>query len=205
MYELGMGTYDSVLAAQNGVATLELTIRSLEGSLETLKRQIAVFVGMGADDPFRIKEFQGYAAEELDTVLEGLNKETDLVAARSNSYDLKLQTLTASRGSSNMEKANSYRKDDLRARFNIAFGQMYDDLFIKKAGIEQAASAYALKERDYEIAQKKYELGMLSSMELESAATALEKSGLELTARHLDFAVAVNRYEAMKNGVWFES
>ena len=203
MYALGLSTKASVNAAEQNIKDAQMGKETLESSADKLKAQIWNYLGEKKDSAYySIAAYEKRTPDELSDIKKGLSYDEDYKAAKKFSYDIKSQT-TAMRGAVGPNyHAELTKLNDLLRRFDTNFENVYNALLSAFDMLENEDKKFADKEADFERAEKRYELGLISKMDYLKAQNDYLSSKNALITASLDFESLYVKYEALKAGLW---
>ncbi len=149
--DLGMVTAVVVNKTKNEIKTLENSIKQLERTRQTLKEQFNLALSYEFDEPLEIGEVPQVMRSKIVTT----DVERDYKNAWENSYEVLLN-----------EDESSKREADVLRKFRQGFYNAYQTMRDKQDVLELENAKLALAEKDYEIAQRKHEVGIISDLQL---------------------------------------
>ncbi len=210
--KLGMNISTDVSSAQASLAELKKTIADQEDTLDTLKRSINILIGRSANSPLEIvpmnlpiaiESAPEYTPQlvskflEVDSSLETLNRDrTDLKDSvkddmgSDEKQDIDYQVMAKDMEIDNQRQAV---QDDLKA--------MLAKINSNAAAYKVSRQKYVTEQKNFEFAQKKYELGMISELTLRQAEAALKQAELTNMQNGYQYYIDWQKYYLAEKGI----
>ena len=210
--KLGMNISTDVSSAQASLAELKKTIADQEDTLDTLKRSINILIGRSANSPLEIVPMNlpiaiepapEYTPQlvskflEVDSSLEALNRDrTDLKDSveddmgSDEKQDIDYQVMAKDMEIDNQRQAV---QDDLKA--------MLAKINSNAAAYKVSRQKYVTEQKNFEFAQKKYELGMISELTLRQAEAALKQAELTNMQNGYQYYIDWQKYYLAEKGI----
>ncbi len=210
--KLGMNISTDVSSAQASLAELKKTIADQEDTLDTLKRSINILIGRSANSPLEIvpmnlpiaiESAPEYTPQlvskflEVDSSLEALNRDrTDLKDSveddmgSDEKQDIDYQVMAKDMEIDNQRQAV---QDDLKA--------MLAKINSNAAAYKVSRQKYVTEQKNFEFAQKKYELGMISELTLCQAEAALKQAELTNMQNGYQYYIDWQKYYLAEKGI----
>ena len=210
--KLGMNISTDVSSAQASLAELKKTIADQEDTLDTLKRSINILIGRSANSPLEIVPMNlpiaidsapEYTPQlvskflEVDSSLEALNRDRidlkDSVEDDMGSdekQDIDYQVMAKDMEIDNQRQAV---QNDLKA--------MLAKINSNAAAYKVSRQKYVTEQKNFEFAQKKYELGMISELTLRQAEAALKQAELTNMQNGYQYYIDWQKYYLAEKGI----
>lgn len=210
--KLGMNISTDVSSAEASLAELKKTIADQEDTLDTLKRSINILIGRSANSPLEIvpmnlpiaiESAPEYTPQlvskflEVDSSLETLNRDrTDLKDSveddmgSDEKQDIDYQVMAKDMEIDNQRQAV---QDDLKA--------MLAKINSNAAAYKVSRQKYVTEQKNFEFAQKKYELGMISELALRQAEAALKQAELTNMQNGYQYYIDWQKYYLAEKGI----
>ena len=210
--KLGMNISTDVSSAQASLAELKKTIADQEDTLDTLKRSINILIGRSANSPLEIVPMNlpiaiepapEYTPQlvskflEVDSSLEALNRDrTDLKDSveddmgSDEKQDIDYQVMAKDMEIDNQRQAV---QNDLKA--------MLAKINSNAAAYKVSRQKYVTEQKNFEFAQKKYELGMISELTLRQAEAALKQAELTNMQNGYQYYIDWQKYYLAEKGI----
>lgn len=204
---LGAATELDLLALQTQRQTLEANRQTLQTQRRSIKNNLAILCGYGADEAVEI----GSLPKVSDSQIAAMDYEKDLAEALKNSYSI-WQKEDA------LRQANDDYEDDVTssmhaieaAKIDLAaqketvtstFRQQFNAVKDKAALYRTAAAAADQQAKNFAVSELQYQRGALSKNEYESAKDELAAAQQTAAAAEIELFTAYNTYTWAKRGV----
>lgn len=210
--KLGMNISTDVSSAQASLAELKKTIADQEDTLDTLKRSINILIGRSANSPLEIVPMN------LPIAIETAPKYTPQLVSKFLEVNGTLETLNRDRTDLKDSVKDDMGSDEKQEiDYNVMAKDMeidnqrqavQDDLKAMLAKINSNAAAYKVsrqkyvtEQKNFEFAQKKYELGMISELALRQAEAALKQAELTNMQNGYQYYLDWQKYYLAEKGI----
>lgn len=215
--ELGIITLLDIENMDNQREQLESTIGVLENQMDNIKREINLMLDINMDSPLYLED--NLIVDEK--ALLKMDYEDDLKLARRNSYSLWLKDYDYRIKDINFRWSKKYgNRDEIRAAERelenaaIELEQGYEDVELNfhKAYMEVKDKIEALEienknfeyqQKIYEILELKYDLGIVSEMELKQGKAEYNKSRKKVETEKQNLFQSWLQYETLIKGISF--
>lgn len=169
---LGMSTEAQVAAAGKSLEAAEHTLKSLDDSIESTRRNLCIMTGWSYDSQ---PEIRGIPEPDL-AAIEAIDLSADKVRAINNNYDVQTSRHSVGKSVNKAQKSTRRSVDETEQEKSITIEDLYDDVRTKKLEYEAAVTAYESAVQAYSGLQAKQQMGMLSNTEyLQGEADYMEK------------------------------
>lgn len=190
--ELGISTEAEVAAAKKSMEAAENTLRSLDDSIESTRRNLCIMTGWSYDSQ---PEIRGIPEPDL-TAIDAIDLASDKARAVNNNYDVQSSRHSVSKSVNKEQKSTRRSVDETEQEKSITIEDLYDDVRTKRLEYEAAVTAWESASGDYSGLQAKKQMGMLSTTEyLQGEADYLEKESDKNVA-------SMALYQAMETYQW---
>lgn len=200
---LGLATDIDVENLEQALKKLDDAVSDTTNAITVLKSNLSIYIGV-SEDKFEISPFESETSENLLKAVTAYDYKADLALALKNCYRINMQKLASDDRSSKRSSLDYMTYEDLKAKFPVAFKEAYDALKTKAASLRLAEASYATSKKTADAAAVKFKFGIVSQKDNQDALTKLEHDKCELTAAQLEYALALNNYQAMKDGIWVQ-
>lgn len=196
--QAGTATEIEVLEAREAVLEQEKTIEKLEQQIENTRQSLIVMCGWkGSDQPHigELPEFHLSVVEEIDPA-------ADKQQALENNYTLRINKRKLENAQDADKKANLQKTIASNERqIELSITNAWQSLQTAKSTYEQAVSAKNLEEQSRNLAVQKWNAGMITNYEYESAEIALLTKELQAQTAFLELIEAMETYQWNVNGL----
>lgn len=196
--EVGEATEVIVLNAQESVRNGEQAIQSDETSIDNVHQRLIVLLGWQHDANPEIRELP-----ELDlTRIDAMNPAEDKAAALENNYTLRInkrkyENATSDDTRESLEKSIRDNEQNIGANLSAE----YQNVLSLKTAYDLAVAQSALDERDFQTAERQYNLGNITRLEYFASQNTAEISALKCQIAALNLFQAIQTYEWAVNGL----
>ena len=210
--KLGMNIATDVSSAEASLAELKKSIADQQDTLETVKRSINILIGRSANSeleivpmnlPIAIETAPEYTPQlvskflEVNGTLETLNRDrTDLKdSVKDDMGSDEKQEIDYNVMAKDMEIDNQRQavQDDLKA--------MLAKINSNAAAYKVSRQKYVTEQKNFEFAQKKYELGMISELALRQAEAALKQAEMTNMQNGYQYYLDWQKYYLAEKGI----
>lgn len=194
---LGIGTQADVNRLEDERQAAENKIRSLEGEMGQLKRELCMLTGYEADAQV---EIGGLPAPETERAA-GLDLEADKKTAWGNSYELRQQRHS---GFSGTNKERHSRDRSIEAEEQSMYTQLtalYQQVQTARTSCQAAESAFAAAQLDWKAAKHKLELGSMNREDYLNAQVEYMESRAKSGRAEIDLLGDMQRYDWAVRGL----
>jgi len=210
--KLGMNISTDVSSAEASLAELKKDIADQEDTLDTLKRSINILIGRSANSPLEIVPMN------LPIAIETAPEYTPQLVSKFLEVNGTLETLNRDRTDLKDSVKDDMGSDEKQEiDYNVMAKDMeidnqrqavQDDLKAMLAKINSNAAAYKVsrqklvtEQKNFEFAQKKYELGMISELTLRQAEAALKQAELTNMQNGYQYYIDWQKYYLAEKGI----
>lgn len=195
-----MATELEVLTAKEAWDNARADLITADNNITSNKRSLIVLCGWKYDADAVIGELPAVTAEDIVKIE---SYESDRQKAEEANYTLRIDKIRLA----NAEKSGySTLADEQRTQlksdtdsFGINFKAAYDELNNSATAYNNAVSAKANSDSDLEYANKQFELGMLSRIELDAAVNSNKAAWLSVETAYNNMLLARAKYDAAVN------
>ena len=210
--KLGMNIATDVSSAEASLAELKKSIADQQDTLDTVKRSINILIGRSANSeleivpmnlPIAIETAPEYTPQlvskflEVNGTLETLNRDrTDLKdSVKDDMGSDEKQEIDYNVMAKDMEIDNQRQavQDDLKA--------MLAKINSNAAAYKVSRQKYVTEQKNFEFAQKKYELGMISELALRQAEAALKQAEMTNMQNGYQYYLDWQKYYLAEKGI----
>ncbi|MCD8371111.1 MAG: TolC family protein [Clostridiales bacterium] len=196
--QAGTATQAEVLTALEAVQTQDNTEETLRQQIENTRQSLIVMLGWnGSDEP----EIRDLPAVDLSAI-ETIDLEADQESAVENNYTLQINQRKYENA------ATDARRDDLaktiesnRKNIRVSVASAYQSLQTSRLSYEQAVSDQIAALRDQELAQQKWNAGMITQYEWNEYSVTAETKELAVRRAEIDLLQAYETYQWYVNGL----
>ncbi|MCD8122872.1 MAG: TolC family protein [Clostridiales bacterium] len=196
--QAGTATQAEVLTALEAVQTQDNTEETLRQQIESTRQSLIVMLGWnGSDEP----EIRDLPAVDL-SAMETIDLEADQESAVENNYTLQINQRKYENA------ATDARRDDLaktiesnRKNIRVSVASAYQSLQTSRLSYEQAVSDQIAASRDLELAQQKWNAGMITQYEWNEYSVTAETKELAVRRAEIDLLQAYETYQWYVNGL----
>lgn len=189
--QAGTATQADVLSARESVLEQEKNIANLELKIENTRQNLIIMLGWRGNAQPEIKELPQVDLNEIAEI----DYEADKQKALENNYTLKINKRKLENA---IEKAN---KEDLEKtisanekQIEVSLLSSWQGLMTAKLSYEQAAADEAAEERNTELANQKWNAGVITRYELEQQEYALAEKQRMIQTSSMDLLEALETY-----------
>jgi hypothetical protein len=207
------------MGTEMDVQSIELQIMDLESSLKQLNEQkddiageLNLMLGQDYDTDVTISD-----TPEPDYIsIDSIDMEEDLKDALASNYKIILQSYEYSdkgealgdAGTGNEETAaynnfenEAIKLDDVKMKFEKDFHNAFQEVVDKKEALENEKFKLEYEAKRLNISELKYELGMISSISLDSARSEYKSQSIKVSTAEDELWKAYRKYEWMMKGL----
>lgn len=206
-YELGQISQITYENAVISIPTIESAILSLDFQLDSIKSQLNLLLGYDYDYDLQIGSIPTVSAEYIDSI----DYDADLLLSRESNLDIKTKSDDLEDAKDNkdknyevtliaLENATLLYDNQLKTH-EYDFYLKYISITEKQRLLDFEAEKVALEIKNLEVAQTKYELGMISYETLVSAEDALRSKELAYASAEIEYFTAVEQYKLAVQGI----
>ncbi len=196
--QAGTATQAEVLTALEAVQTQDNTEETLRQQIESTRQSLIVMLGWnGSDEP----EIRDLPAVDLSAI-ETIDLEADQESAVENNYTLQINQRKYENATTEA------RRDDLaktiesnRKNIRVSVASAYQSLQTSRLSYEQAVSDQIAASRDLELAQQKWNAGMITQYEWNEYSVTAETKELAVRRAEIDLLQAYETYQWYVNGL----
>ncbi|MCD8082801.1 MAG: TolC family protein [Clostridiales bacterium] len=196
--QAGTATQAEVLTALEAVQTQENTEATLRQQMENTRQSLIVMLGWnGSDEP----EIRDLPETDLEA-MEAIDLEADQQTAVEQNYTLQINERKYE------NSATEAKRDDLaktiesnRKNIRVSVAGAYQSLQTSKLSYEQALSDQTAAARDLELAQQKWDAGMITQYELNEYRVTAETKELAVRRAEIDLLQTYETYQWYVNGL----
>lgn len=196
--DLGLGTEVQVLTAQENIKNAQKAIQDDQSAIDTGKQRLQVLLGWTHDANPEVREIPQVDMERIAA----MNPDADKVQAVENSFSMKSNKRK-------LENARSQdKKDDLQETIREAEQSIsasvyssYQSVLAAQAAFELSQAQAALEQKNYETAERQFQLGNVSRMDYVTRKNTAETARINVETARLNLFQAVQAYDWMLNGL----
>ena len=191
----------SVTMAENAVNSYKLNMETAEENLKILINKdtencvIKVFDDIDCGDYVADVEADTSAAMESRYDLTALKKSADLAEGY---FDL-AKILTSDSAIYNTSYASYVKADynytNTKKLISLLIKTSYNSILTSKANMGTAQLSYEMKLKEYDSAKLKYELGMITNLDLTQAINALYEARTQYANAKVAYRLAIEKYK----------
>jgi len=205
-YSMGQISELTFRSAEVQLSQLESAITSMENEVLSLEGQLNVMLGRDCDLPLKIAEMPKADRDFLKTV----DQTKDLKSAKDNSYSLKIAKLNLDefeKTAGNTNMANRQRTvlknavESERMNIELSYSTAVRTIKSKEQTLLSQETLLDLQKRTLESVKKKYELGMVSHLDLLQAEYDLFEQETSVASADADLFSAIEKYKWIVRGV----
>lgn len=183
--ELGLATDKTVLEAESQLDQMGAGIQQLEESKEMIKQTFNVNLAQPYDTELTIEEVPDVTEEQIQAI----DVDADFEKAVKESYAVKLND------------NEDDKENDAKRKFENSFYRAYQDILDKQKALEAEKANFAVAETNLKIAEAKYELGMLSSLQYDAEKNSFISKENALEKAKDNLFKAYRQYQWAKQGL----
>ncbi len=194
----GTATQTEMLNTQEAVLDQEKSIAELEQQMESTRQSLIVMCGWKGSDHPQIGDIP-----EMDlSAIEAVDLEGDKQLALENNYTLQVnkRKLENAKDGDNQEKLKKTIASNER-QIQLSVNNAWQSLQTAKRSYEQAVSQKALEEQNLNLSAQKWNAGMITQYEYESAQIAAETKAIAVRTALLELVEALETYRWNVNGL----
>lgn len=194
----GTATQTEMLNTQEAVLDQEKSIAELEQQMESTRQSLIVMCGWKGSDHPQIGDIP-----EMDlSAIETIDLEGDKQLALENNYTLQVnkRKLENAKDGDNQEKLKKTIASNER-QIHLSVNNAWQSLQTAKRSYEQAVSQKALEEQNLNLSAQKWNAGMITQYEYESAQIAAETKAIAVRTALLELVEALETYRWNVNGL----
>lgn len=189
---LGMVTQQDLLTAQKSLDDMNNTIKSTEDSLKNAKSSLGQMTGWSVNSDPEVRTMPAADPSYVD----GINLQADIQKAIGNSLSLRvLRRSLNSAATSSAEKNTRAEIADGEQTVTNTVNQKYTALLQKKAAYDSAKIAFDLEAVKTASVQQKFDLGMVSAIELKQQLSTYSSKEAELKNADINLFMAIEDYK----------
>lgn len=189
---LGMVTQQDLLTAQKNLDDMNNTIKSTEDSLKNAKSNLGQMTGWSVNSDPEIRTMPAADPSYVD----GINLQADIQKAIGNSLSLRVLRRTLnSAATSSAEKNTRAEIADGEQTVTNTVNQKYTTLLQKKAAYDSAKIAFDLEAVKTASVQQKFDLGMVSAIELKQQLSTYSSKEADLKNADINLFMAIEDYK----------
>ena len=203
-YSLGLIARRTLMETNDNRSTLEQGIKSMENELVSLKGQLNLLLGRKHDAPLNIGNMPDAKKDYLKTVdpvrdLRDATSKNHLVAIALIEIDE--QSSSKTKNARNLETVarNSYTNEVRNVEFR--YDSLSRAIKDKESALALAESQLANKQRIQEETKRKFELGLVSRVELEQAERDSSLQTISVSSANAELFAAIRQYEWLIKGM----
>lgn len=181
---LGMETSISTLETESQIKELQLTLDSLNKSLESMLGNINIMLGQDFDTELTLEE----PPEVTRSMLRDMDYEEDLEDALIQSYDVRLE-----------EDSDDIK--NAKRSFTLSFHQVYQNVLDKQKALELAQEKLTLEQKKYDQNYLMFSLGLMSSLDFDGIRSLYKTKTNAVETAERELLQAYTDYEWMKKGL----
>lgn len=191
--QLGMATQTDLLKAQQSLKSLQSTYTQTKASVESVRQQLCLMTGWSYDAQPEIRPMPAADTNRIAM----MNLETDTKAALDANLSLKVNRKALknmAEGSSdrkNMERTIANQEETIKTNMS----SMYSDVQLKHLALQLAQTALESETKAMNAANTKFQLGMISQMELLQAEASFAGKQMDLETANINLQQAIEKYE----------
>lgn len=199
---IGMGTADDVVAAQESLVSAKAQQEGFRYQLNQVKQNLCLLTGWEYNADIEI----GAIPEPDQDRIAGMNPETDVEKAIGNNYTLSSTRRSGSSGMTAAQKQSRLRKmEEMEDQIKIQVNQAYQNVIQKQTAYQAASAAYSSANTTYAGSQRQYQLGMVSSLQFQQLKVGYLSQKMNYENAKLDFFQAMEDYDwAIKGNLSLE-
>lgn len=186
---LGMSTHINTLKLEDQLTDMNSTLDKLNRGMASIEGQLNVMLGQDYDTSLTIEE----PTEVTQSMIDAIDYDSDLSDALINSYNVRLQV------------DDSYKTDDARRNFTLAFYNAYHDVLDKNTTINLEQNKLKNSQSQYDQALLMNSLGLLSKLDFEGARLSYFNQVSKVESVKQDLLKAYTAYNWMKEGLTITS
>lgn len=207
-FELGMVSDLEVSNAKIQVRRSELSLEDARRNLSLAKEDFKIALGLEGPCDFSLTDeitYENYEGDVTADISAALTTRYDVTALREKAgLDELYFTITDRITASNTADYKSAQSTYLQSKYDydtnskmigLSILSSYNNIATKKGALELAEMTLDIKEREYETAQLKFEMGMITNLELVKTQTELLQCQTELESAKLSYKLAVEKYQ----------
>ena len=188
-----------VLAAKEALDNARASAVTFKNDINANRQSLIVLCGWKYDADAVIGAVPELSTESIAAV----SYDEDLKKAEAASITIKIDAIRLKNAKNQgyqtlISEQETQQKNDTDS-FKISFKAAYDDLLSSVDAYNNALAARTNGEKDYEYAKRQYELGMISSVELEGAANKLNTLSVNAKTAYNDMLLKRTKYDAAVN------
>lgn len=196
--QAGLVTRIEVLNAQEAVLEQEKTIAELEQQIENTRQSLIVMCGWKGSDQPQI----GAVPETELAVIDGIDLEADKQLALENNYTLqinqrKLDNAKDADNQANLQKTIASN----RRQIQLSVTNAWQSLQTAKRTYEQTVSEKELEEQNLNLSAQKWNAGMITQYDYESAQVTMQTKALAVQTAFLELTEALETYRWNVHGL----
>lgn len=207
-YDLGLVSELEVKNADANVKKAEFAIKGYERNLDIARESLKIAMGIEDDKRELVLTddilMPGIPLGLEDSITAAMDARYDVTALR-RAYELQERQfeITASYMGPGTEKYHSADSSRISAKYTyentkkliaLAIRSEYMNILTSREAITSAENALDIKQTEYDSAKIKYEMGVMTNLELTSVMTELESAKVELENAKLTYMLAVEKY-----------
>ncbi len=163
----------------------EEALKALNENIEGIKSQINLMLGQSFNCPITIGELSAVD----DSTLAKMNYNTDMETGRVQNFDIRM-----------LGSSDSYRIDNQTRKYKFAFDQKYKAVFNSKKTLDNETAKLGREEKKLNAAQLKYDMGLLSKLDLQKQGFAFKSQVLKVRTAQKELLQAYTAYQWLLRG-----
>jgi len=183
--EIGMATETTILNAESQLTELESGMQQLEEAKKAIKETFNVNLAQKYDTDINISEVPDVTSEQIAAI----KVDDDYTEAIKKSYGVQLND-------SDIDKEN-----DAKRNFEKGFYRAYQTILDKQKTLEAEKLKFASAKKNFTIAELKYKLGMLSTIQYQAEYSAYITKKMALAKAEDTLFQAYQAYQWAKRGL----
>ncbi len=206
-FSLGMV---SELEVSNAEIQVKRTTHALEDAMRNLalaNEDFKITLGIEGPCTFSLTDaitYEDYNSDVTEDIASAMNTRYDVIslrelAALDELYFTITQKITAANTADYQTAESTYLQSQYTYNSNskligLSIQAAYNNIATKKGNLEIAQMALMVKQREYDTAKLKFEMGMITNLELVNIQTELLQCQTELESAKLSYKLAVEQY-----------